>query len=841
LPGGAAPADGFLIEQHGQQVEARGCIFHEAADNGTETRLTGGESALPSRRQAAVPEVLGDLSRLRTEVAVAIVAFASVAAAFFFPTLQFAIDDPGLNAAVEGAIVLASLFGALVLVLFPSDVGGRTTLLAAAIALIGLSALIFGSVYPLLHDQSSIDSYMYAWLVTRTGVGLLIALAFVSLGDRPVFWARSAVPAAVVIGIVLAFAVADALPTLAGRRGIAAPDFDQLPAHGLTATYWIAAMLPLALFALVALAAMRAARARRLPTWLAGAVLVLAASQFHTTLSPSAYTSIVTTADLLRLAFVILVVVAGVVQLRRIAEERERYLSSQRRRAEARSAAILDAASDGIVTVDGEGRILDFNPAAEQLFRCSRTDAVGRSFADMAGPLPDVTAERDPGARTARAERVAERADGHRFPVEVTIRAIMADGPPAFACYIRDLTERVADERRRNAEYAVASALAEARTLAEATPAALAAVGTLLEADEAVLWICDGGSPALRAFDVWRSRPSGFGSLEGHLESSNRPSLRIAEDARTDDPPRWRPVHGSHGRQSAASNGASPWQLTAPITAGAELVGVVELYAVAPPQQSDRQLEALVGMAAQIGHFVARIQVEEALRHLSERAILRGDFASMVAHELGSPLAAIRAIANVVATGDLSPEEQARALRQIESETGVLSTLVSDMHLAAAADRAEFPVQLRCIPLAPIVAAAVDFGQALAGDHLVRIIGDCDAVVVSDDVRILQVMRNLLSNAAKYSPPGTPVDIVLTPEGAWMTVAVRDRGVGISSDEREIIFEKFGRGRARNGGVAGLGLGLYVSRRIVEAHGSELEVESEPGRGSVFSFRLLLA
>src|SRR5215212_348106 len=103
---------------------ARGCIFHEAADNGTETRLTGGESALPSRRQAAVPEVLGDLSRLRTEVAVAIVAFA--------------IDDPGLNAAVEGAIVLASLFGALVLVLFPSDVGGRTTLLAAAIALIGL-------------------------------------------------------------------------------------------------------------------------------------------------------------------------------------------------------------------------------------------------------------------------------------------------------------------------------------------------------------------------------------------------------------------------------------------------------------------------------------------------------------------------------------------------------------------------------------------------------------------------------------------------------------------------------------------------------------------------------
>ncbi len=106
------------------------------------------------------------------------------------------------------------------------------------------------------------------------------------------------------------------------------------------------------------------------------------------------------------------------------------------------------------------------------------------------------------------------------------------------------------------------------------------------------------------------------------------------------------------------------------------------------------------------------------------------------------------------------------------------------------------------------------------------------------------MLRNLLSNAAKYSPDGAPVELRTRPgtTPGHVRIEVADQGVGIHPDDAARIFEKFGRGRDRFGRkVAGVGLGLYLSRRILRAHGSDLTLDPAPEGGSIFSFELEVA
>jgi len=112
--------------------------------------------------------------------------------------------------------------------------------------------------------------------------------------------------------------------------------------------------------------------------------------------------------------------------------------------------------------------------------------------------------------------------------------------------------------------------------------------------------------------------------------------------------------------------------------------------------------------------------------------------------------------------------------------------------------------------------------------------------VLADRDRIGQVLRNLLCNAAKYSPEGTRISLrAASAGGGRVRIEVADCGPGIHPDDLERIFEKFGRGRnGKDGRVTGAGLGLYLSRRIVRAHGSDLTVRTGPGAGSVFAFEL---
>jgi len=140
-----------------------------------------------------------------------------------------------------------------------------------------------------------------------------------------------------------------------------------------------------------------------------------------------------------------------------------------------------------------------------------------------------------------------------------------------------------------------------------------------------------------------------------------------------------------------------------------------------------------------------------------------------------------------------------------------------------------------------ILADALAFASTLGGDH--ELVSDLNVrgTVLADPERIGQVLRNLLSNAAKYSPPGTPIGLRTVRVLDDIRFEVANHGEGLDEIEQVRIFEKFARGRtALDYDRGGLGLGLYLSRRILRAHGSELTVRSAPGEGAVFMFLLRL-
>jgi signal transduction histidine kinase len=230
---------------------------------------------------------------------------------------------------------------------------------------------------------------------------------------------------------------------------------------------------------------------------------------------------------------------------------------------------------------------------------------------------------------------------------------------------------------------------------------------------------------------------------------------------------------------------------------------------------------------------------QEYSKRLGEMAILKADFTAMVAHEFGAPIAAIRACAEMAAIGALDPHHKGMALATIQAQTDVLTTLVNDVRTAATAERDDFAIRPRPIAIGIILADAAAFARTLPGEHPCTMTEGLSYLVRADPERIGQVLRNLLGNAAKYSAPGTPIELCAIMKDGRVRLQVADRGFGIHPHDLTRVFEKYGRGRDEHGrNVQGVGLGLYLSRRIAQAHGTDLSVESFPGIGSVFGFDL---
>ena len=192
---------------------------------------------------------------------------------------------------------------------------------------------------------------------------------------------------------------------------------------------------------------------------------------------------------------------------------------------------------------------------------------------------------------------------------------------------------------------------------------------------------------------------------------------------------------------------------------------------------------------------------------------------------------------------ELNDAQEAGMLEVISGESERLARIVNDILLASRLDSGAATVEIGRTDAAELARGVLAAAEAHLppGVELALAVPEPGPQVAADPDGLRQVLVNLVENAVKYSPDGGLVELEVEPADGRVRFAVRDRGLGIPASEHERIFEKFFRLDPNlSRGVGGTGLGLYISREIVRRMGGRIRVESEPGRGSTFSFELPL-
>jgi signal transduction histidine kinase len=230
-----------------------------------------------------------------------------------------------------------------------------------------------------------------------------------------------------------------------------------------------------------------------------------------------------------------------------------------------------------------------------------------------------------------------------------------------------------------------------------------------------------------------------------------------------------------------------------------------------------------------------------AVRALEE---LREGFVATVSHELRTPLALIRGYAETLLHLDLEPAQQRAYVERIDEATGRLATLV-DQVLDVTHLQADPLILERSTTTFPALAARLRGDLAISGgaDRLV-VVARSDLPAVEVDVgRVGQILGNLVGNALKYAPDLSPVVLDATADALWLAVTVDDEGVGVPEEDRALVTEPFHRAwNVRESRIPGTGLGLFICRRLVEAHGGRLWLgdrpDSRPGTRVTFTLPL---
>jgi two-component system, OmpR family, sensor kinase len=228
-------------------------------------------------------------------------------------------------------------------------------------------------------------------------------------------------------------------------------------------------------------------------------------------------------------------------------------------------------------------------------------------------------------------------------------------------------------------------------------------------------------------------------------------------------------------------------------------------------------------------------QIETAFdeRAQSESRLRR--FVADASHELRTPLTSIRGYAELFRRGAADrPEDLAKAMRRIEEEANRMGVLVDDLLLLARLDQGR-PLEVQPVDLSRLARDAVDDTRAIAPSRLIDYTPNGAIVVPGDEVRLRQVLGNLMQNALQHTPADTPVHVRVAADGDDAIIEVRDEGQGMSPDESARVFERFWRGDpSRQRASGGAGLGLAIVAAIADAHGGHAEVQSAPGHGATF-------
>jgi PAS domain S-box-containing protein len=478
----------------------------------------------------------------------------------------------------------------------------------------------------------------------------------------------------------------------------------------------------------------------------------------------------------------------------------QRRAESQLRESEARSQAIIRSSLDAIITSDSEGRVTEFNPAAERIFAIAREDALGRSLAELIIP-PATRGDHQRGMERLktgasarilgqRLELTAQRADGSLFPVELSVVRLPVT-PAVYTGFVRDITDRRAAERRL-----------QERTQQLDSVFRLSPDGFVMF-DERQR-VVDVNPAFLEMTGLTRH------ALLGQLESDVTAAL-----SRLSDP-------------------AQPFPATS--TSTHNIFDVISLVRPTPRvlKRSVRRLDDLSDLSGYVMYF-------RDVTHETEVSNMKTEFLSTAAHELRTPMASIYGFAELLHSQELdeaTTREMAEIIyRQAERLVQLLNELLDLARIEARAGK-DFRIIEQTLPplIERTLEAFVPPGQR--GRVQVNIDPDLPRVAV-DGNKLQQALGNLISNAFKYSPDMGPVVITASTQAAEVSISVQDHGIGMRPDQLARAFERFYRADS-SGSIPGTGLGLSLVREIVDRHGGLIHLKSTVGEGTLATLTLPL-
>jgi two-component system CheB/CheR fusion protein len=520
-----------------------------------------------------------------------------------------------------------------------------------------------------------------------------------------------------------------------------------------------------------------------------------------------------------------------------------------------RLAAVVESSDDAIIGIDLNGIITNWNAGAENLFGYKNDEIIGKPVTAII-PTERQGEELRMLERIRRAERVEHyetiRCRKDRSPVNVslTISPIKdSAGAIVGASKIsRDISERVQTDRRRNAQYRIASLLAESWTLGEAAPKILETLTSIGEWVLGALWIYDETVGRLRCSAYWHEPAPNLEEFAKHSQSiefvmgqglpgrvwkSNQP-VWIQDVTIDDNFPR-----GAVARESGLRGG-----FAFPLFAGRAVNGVIEMFShqLAAP---DPDLLQLVGaLGSQIGLFIERRRIEKELQREKENAeaanAAKDRFLATLSHELRTPLTPVLIWAGgTVTQPGLSPEMQ-EGLKMVCRNVELEARLIDDLLDLTRLSRGKLQLQLRSADIHELVRHTIEIVRKDIEDRHLHLSISLQAAVHEfkvDPPRVQQVFWNVLRNACKFTPEEGAIAVrTHNPAPETIAVEISDSGAGIPAEFLDKIFEPFEQVDRRR---EGLGLGLAISKAIVEMHGGSIRARSEGiGRGSTFIIKL---
>jgi len=458
------------------------------------------------------------------------------------------------------------------------------------------------------------------------------------------------------------------------------------------------------------------------------------------------------------------------------------------RESETRERAILESSMDCIITMDHEGRVVDWNPAAEKTFGYTQEEAIGKEMAGLIIPQRLREQHRQGLARYIatgkgrvigkRLELSAERKDGTEFPVELTITQIELKGAPLFTGYLRDITERKKAENRLSAQYAVTRALAESNTINEGAAKILQAVCESLGWEYGSLWIVDRSSNVLRCSQVWQAP----GAEADEFESASRqlvfaPGIGLPGRVWNDSQPAWIPdvVEDTNFPRSAdAARVGLHGACAFPILLHSEILGVVEFFSRSIREPDPELLAMMITIGSQIGQFIERKRVEEALveseeqLRQSQKLEAIGQLAGGVAHDFNNLLTVIGGYSSILLR-KLDQDSPHRAGVEEIKKAGDRAGALTRQLLAFSRKQI---LQPRVLDLNVVVTDLEKMVRRLIGEDidLLTITSPGLGRVKADPGQIEQVLLNLIVNARDAMPKGGKLTIENAQCGAFRRI-----------------------------------------------------------------------